>query len=116
MLNSFGKGVLVNKVWIHNGQHTVDKVMIRNNEDPLPPSGEMRNDSLVSSLLADKASEADLKDVIWVCTSVYVSCPHPLLKQVNKLLYALIHTAGVRLQHQLWSLGLLILRINASET
>ena len=45
-----------------------------------------------------------------------MTAPHPLLKQVNDLLNALIHIAGVGLQHQLWSLWLLILRVNASET
>lgn len=37
------------------------------------------------------------------------SYPHPLLKKVNKLLYAFINTTGVGLQHQLRSFWLLIL-------
>lgn len=55
-------------------------------------------------------------------TSQIKSCSHhvrvsyPLLKQVDELLYALVHAAGVGLQDQLWSLRLLVLWVDACET
>lgn len=54
--------------------------------------------------------------VYWKHKSFLFSGPHPLLEQVDQLLDALIHAAGVRFQHQLWSLGLLVLRVDSSET
>lgn len=41
---------------------------------------------------------------------------YPLLKEVDKLLYALIHAARISLQHKFWSLWFLVLGVNPSET
>lgn len=40
---------------------------------------------------------------------------HPLLQKIEQLLDTLVHAAGVSLQHQLRSLGLLVLRVDSRE-